>query len=156
MRCDSCSIGVPGAFLNCFLRFFPGDSNQVSKHSVFCQSLGAQGFARQKNPDEMAKNHHHRQRSSAAVAENRRRCQERFGATRQWLGVLRWMRRCPSTASTWQVQQELEDAQRPDRRRVMHPQPWRASPEPRRVATSARAYYLPHSSRWLRAAARCF
>ncbi|CEJ48434.1 conserved hypothetical protein [Xanthomonas citri pv. bilvae] len=55
MRCDSCSIGVPGAFLNCFLRFFPGDSKQVSKHSVFCQSLGAQGFARQKNPDEMAK-----------------------------------------------------------------------------------------------------
>ncbi|AEO44135.1 hypothetical protein XACM_3898 [Xanthomonas euvesicatoria pv. citrumelo F1] len=55
MRCDSCSIGVPGAFLNCFLRFFPGDLKQVSKYSVFCQSLGAQGFARQKNPDAMAK-----------------------------------------------------------------------------------------------------
>ncbi|MGX1997793.1 hypothetical protein [Xanthomonas sp. A1809] len=41
--------------MNCFLRFFPGDLKQVSKYSVFCQSLGAQGFARQKNPDAMAK-----------------------------------------------------------------------------------------------------
>ncbi|CDF63299.1 Conserved hypothetical protein [Xanthomonas citri pv. fuscans] len=119
--------------------------------------MARKGLCVRKILTQWRKDHHHRQRSSAAVAENRRRCQERFDATRQWLGVLRWMRPCPSTTSTWQVQQELEDAQRPDRRRIMHPQPWRASPETGRVATRARVTTcLPHSSRWLRAAARCF
>ncbi|BAE67136.1 hypothetical protein [Xanthomonas oryzae pv. oryzae MAFF 311018] len=55
MRCDSCSIGVPGAFLNCFSALFSGNFEQVSKHSVFCQSLGAQGLVCRKTPDAPAK-----------------------------------------------------------------------------------------------------